>query len=142
MAVGSSIRHMRRFKLSELCLDTCTLHQRGYTFILTITALHNARFYNSSGDGERKRLPTENLIAPAAPSLTSATFRSYLFPSIFYLFLFPSAHSYFCLPSPPLSKSLSISSASEFTTKARLLALLPLFCHPAPLPLLCLLFFS
>lgn len=77
---------------------------------------------------------------PAALSLTSATFRSYLFPSIFYSFLFPSAHPYFSLPSHPLpSWSLSILSASEFTTKACLLALRPPFCCPALLSL-CVLF--
>lgn len=105
-------------------------------------ALHIAKLYNHSGAGERKRLPTEHLIAPTAPSLTSATFRSYLFPSIFYLFLFPSAHPYFCLLSPPLSKSASVSSSSEITTKARLLALLPLSCHPALLSLCAFFFLS
>ncbi len=105
------------------------------SLVAALTASHEARVDNYSRVRERKWLPTVNLIVPAALSLTSATFRSYLPPSIFYSFLFPSAHPYFSLP-PPLSPSFSTLSASELTTKACLLAVPPPFLPPfSSLPL-------
>lgn len=53
--------------------------------VVALTVLHAAALGNYGRGRERKRLPTENLIVPAALSLTSATFfDSYLSPSIFY----------------------------------------------------------
>lgn len=74
---------------------------------------------------KRKRLPTENLMVPAALSLTSATFS---IPSVCLHLLLISV-LYFSLP-PPLSPFFSTLSTSEFTTKACLLTAPPLFLLP------------
>ena len=112
--------------------------------VVALTVLHAAALGNRGRGRERKRLPTENLIVPAALSLTSATFfDSYLSPSIFYSFPFPLGTSVFLFASSSVSLLLHLvllwiyhwafpfGSSSSFSSPSACLSPLGLTSLPA-----------